>query len=196
MTAGQAEVAAVPRPLRPARVLVVGYGNALRSDDGIGWHAARMLAGDPRLAEARVVAEHQLAPELAYDMSTAGLVILVDASTTTPAGAVTVRSLTAPGAAGAGEGAGSPTGPGSPTGAGSPGPTSHHVTPEVLLALARELYGTAPEAVVVSVGVVEMGPGETLSPVVAAALPVVADTVARLAVEHAKRDAGEAGARA
>ena len=31
-------------------VLVVGYGNALRTDDGLGWHAAERLADDPRLA--------------------------------------------------------------------------------------------------------------------------------------------------
>jgi hypothetical protein len=44
----------------------------------------------------------------------------------------------------------------------------------------------------VSVGVADMGPGESLSPLVAAAVPVVADTVARLVAEHAGRIAGEA----
>ena len=33
-------------------VLVVGYGNSLRGDDGLGWHAALRLAADPRLAGA------------------------------------------------------------------------------------------------------------------------------------------------
>ena len=94
--------------------------------------------------------------------------VLVDASTETPAGTVTVRSIVAPGAA-----AGAP-----------PGASSHHVDPELLLALARELYGQAPEAVVVSVGVTEMGLGEGLTPVVEAALPAVADIVARLVAEH------------
>ncbi len=44
----------------------------------------------------------------------------------------------------------------------------------------------------VSVGVAAMGPGETLSPRVAAALPAVADAVARLVAEHEARMAGEA----
>jgi Ni,Fe-hydrogenase maturation factor len=35
-----------------AGVLVVGYGNSLRGDDGVGWHAAGRLAADPGLAEA------------------------------------------------------------------------------------------------------------------------------------------------
>ena len=63
-----------------AGVLVVGYGNPLRSDDGIGWHAARLLATDPRLDRARVLTRHQLAPELAEDVSRASLVVLVDAA--------------------------------------------------------------------------------------------------------------------
>ncbi len=155
---------AAPGPGGPVRVLVIGYGNALRTDDGVGWHAARLLAADPRLAGAIVEAHQQLTPELALDISAATLVVLVDATTTTPPGTVTARPL------GAGEG---------------PGASSHHVGPGLLLALARELYGAAPEAWVVSVGVLEMGPGEALSPPVAAALPAVANAVARLAARHA-----------
>jgi len=173
------------RPDVPARVLVIGYGNALRTDDGVGWHAARLLAGDPRLADVVVVAEHQLTPELAFDLSLASLVILLDATTETPAGTVTVRSIAEPGAAaggGAGTGAG-PRGPGEAAGV-PPGASSHHVDPELLLVLARQLYGRAPEAVVVSVGVSEMGLGEGLTPAVEAALPAVADIVARLVAEH------------
>jgi hydrogenase maturation protease len=166
------------RPDVAARVLVIGYGNALRTDDGVGWHAARLLARDPRFADVVVVAEHQLTPELAFDLSLASLVVLLDASTETPAGSVTVRSIVAPGAA-----AGVP-----------PGASSHHVDPELLLALARELYGRAPEAVVVSVGVTDMGLGDGLTPAVEAALPAVADIVARLVAEHDEL-AGEAARR-
>src|SRR5919198_4121190 len=61
------------------RVLVVGYGSSLRGDDGLGWHAAALLAADPRLAGAEVLARHQLTPELAEDVSRAALVVLVDA---------------------------------------------------------------------------------------------------------------------
>ena len=101
--------------------------------------------------------------------------VLLDASTETSAGTVTVRSIA--GTAGALEAS-----PGV-----APGASSHHVDPELLVALARELYGQAPEAVVVSVGVAEMGLGESLTPAVEAALPAVADTVARLIAEHARR---------
>ena len=180
-----------PESHGPARVLVVGYGNTLRTDDGVGWHAARLLAGDPRLAGAVVLAEHQLAPELAVDLSLASLVVLVDASTETPAGTVTVRRLAQPGRAAPGgetrSGGFGEAGSGGEAGASGskPGATSHHVDPGLLLALACELYGWAPEAVVVSVGVAELGTGEVLSPKVEAALPVVADAVAQLVAHHA-----------
>jgi len=121
-----------------------------------------------------VVACHQLAPELALDVRAASLVILVDATTTTPPATVTVRRL-APADEGADDG--DRPGPG-------PGGSSHHVGPELLLALARELYGAAPEAVSVSVGVADLGPGEALTPGLAAALPAVADAVAQLVDEH------------
>jgi hydrogenase maturation protease len=175
-------VTPAPRPDGPARALVIGYGNALRTDDGVGWHAARLLAADPRLAGVIVLARHQLAPELALEMSAATLVILVDASTAAPPGTVTVRRLAGPG--------GVAGGPGPGGSAASPGASSHHVDPELLLALARELYGAAPEVVVVSVGVAEMGPGESLTPAVTAALPAVADTVAQLVAEHTGRARG------
>ena len=76
-----------------AGVLVVGYGNSLRGDDGIGWHAARLLTDDPRLAGARVLACHQLVPELAVDVSRAALVVLVDAAADGDPGAVSVRRV-------------------------------------------------------------------------------------------------------
>jgi len=157
-------------------VLVIGYGNALRSDDGIGPRAAASLAGDPRLAGVEVLALHQLTPELALDMSRASLVILVDASTDDPPGAIAVRRLAAD------EGAGR----------GGPGATSHHLGPGELLAVARELYGAAPGAFVVSVGVVDMETGEALSPAVAAALPGVADAVASLVATHRRSRAARA----
>ena len=155
-------------------VLVIGYGNALRSDDGVGWHAAGLLADDTRLAGVRVVASHQLTPELALDMSRASLVILVDASEEGPPGAITVRPL---------------EGENVSTAGGGGGATSHHVGPGVLLALARDLYGAAPDAFVVHVGVVDMDAGESLSPVVAAALPGVADVVVDLIAAHSRAGA-------
>lgn len=74
-------------------VLVVGYGNALRTDDGLGWHAAELLAEDPRLDGAAVLARHQLTPELALDVSRATLVVLVDASHGPSPGTFTIERV-------------------------------------------------------------------------------------------------------
>lgn len=163
-------------------VLVVGYGNTLRSDDGIGWRAASLLADDPRLRDdprlggVEVLAIHQLAPELALDFSRVSLVILIDAGADNPPGEISVQSLAPDVDAGVPGGA-----PGATHG---PGATSHHVGPAELLALARALYGAAPAALVVRVGVAEMEIGEALSPAVSAALPAVADVVVGLIARH------------
>ena len=141
-------------------VLVVGYGNALRTDDGLGWHAAEWLADDPRLAGVTVLRRHQLTPELALDISAATLVVLVDASHSPPAGAVIVERLEP---------------------AGDPGTTwSHHLSPASLVALAHELYDRAPDVFLVSCGVASLEMGDRLSPVVEAALPRIIDAVAQL----------------
>ncbi len=174
-------------------VLVIGYGNSLRADDGAGPRVAELLEADPRLGGAVIVAVHQLSPELADDLRSAGLVVLVDATTDAAPGAVVVRpveawvepraSASAGAGAGVGSGAGAGTGGGPGAGAGaagSPGATSHHVDPGVLLALARELYGATPEAHVVSIGVADLEAGEELSPAVAAALPAAVEAVVAL----------------
>ena len=145
-------------------VLVIGYGNALRTDDGLGWHAAERLAADPRAAGATILRRHQLTPELALDLSRAAFAIFVDAGNGPP-GSLTVEPVRAAGDAGPG--------------------WSHHVDPGALLALARELYGRCPEAVAVSVGLASDGAGEHLSPPIAALLPTVVEEVLRLMVGRA-----------
>ena len=61
------------------RTLIIGYGNPLRGDDGLGWQVASELA---KCVDAliSVVAVHQLTPELAEPVSDADLVIFVDSS--------------------------------------------------------------------------------------------------------------------
>jgi hydrogenase maturation protease len=141
-----------------AGVLVVGYGNPLRSDDGIGWHAARRLATDPRLAGARVLAHHQLVPELAADVSRASLVVLVDAAADGDPGAVSVRRV-------------------QPRRT-DPATWSHHLDPESLAGLAKHLYGAVPPIVLVSVAAGSFTGGDRLSAALERALPEVVEVVA------------------
>jgi hydrogenase maturation protease len=141
-----------------AGVLVVGYGNSLRSDDGVGWHAARLLATDPRLEGARVLGHHQLVPELAVDVSRASLVVLVDASAGGDPGSLSVRRVR----------------PRPPT----PTTWSHHLDPETLAGLAEALYGVVPPMVLVSVAAGSLAEGDRLSVALERALPEVVEVIA------------------
>jgi hydrogenase maturation protease len=145
-------------------VLVIGYGNPLRSDDGVGPAVVARLAGDPRLATADIRSEHQLTPELALDASGASLLVLVDAGAAEVPGQVTVRRL---------EPAADPA-----------TAWTHHVDPSALVGLARELWGAAPPVVVVSGGPASLELGEQLSPVVAAAVERAADAVMQVVEAH------------
>ena len=159
---------------KAAGVLIVGYGNALRTDDGLGWHAAEQMADDPRLVGASVIQRHQLTPELALDISEAAVVVLVDASHGPPPGTFTVARVE--------EASGTGT------------TWSHHLSPPSLVALAHELYGAAPDVFLVSCGVESFEMGEHLSPVVEAALPRVVDAVAELVSSQLVSRQAEPGA--
>src|SRR5689334_3921419 len=100
------------------RTLVVGIGNPLRQDDGVGRRIAEALAG---------LSSHQLTVELAEPLSRVDRAVFIDAADTgDPPGTVSCRVLYPAEAALT---------------------LSHHLTPSVLLALARHLYGRCPEAV-------------------------------------------------
>jgi len=62
-----------------AEVLIIGYGNPLRGDDGAGWQAAGILKERIRDERVQVVRSHQLMPEMAEAISRARKVIFIDA---------------------------------------------------------------------------------------------------------------------
>jgi hydrogenase maturation protease len=147
-----------------ARPLVIGYGNTLRRDDGVGVRAAELLREDGRCADVDVLAVHQLTPELALDIGAASLVAFVDADVSAQAGAIRVQALPESGKGSSAE----------------PGASSHHVGADQLLALARELTGGRPAAFAVGIGPADLGLGEGLSATVEATLPQVVETVVGL----------------
>ena len=105
--------------------LIVGYGNALRGDDGAGYLAAELLRDRIQDPEIEILSQHQLLPELMEPISRAAHVIFIDASVSGRAGKVHRIPL-------------------------RPAPAcarfTHHATPESLLAGAQSLYGHTPEA--------------------------------------------------
>lgn len=139
-------------------VLVIGYGNDLRGDDGAGPAAARRLARRLPSDLASIVTVHQLLPELAEPVSRAKLAIFIDADAQLAPGVVNARNLTP-----------------SPT---SNGTLGHHLDPENILCLARDLYGRAPQAQLYSIGGETFAYKQTLSPRIQRALPgLVRDVV-------------------
>jgi hydrogenase maturation protease len=65
-------------------ILIIGYGNTLRSDDGVGYHIAELCediyASSPSLQYfIKCLTVHQLIPELAELISQSDLVIFIDA---------------------------------------------------------------------------------------------------------------------
>jgi hydrogenase maturation protease len=140
-----------------AKTLIIGYGNPLRGDDGLGWHAAETLAAVLQNVPAEVMTCHQLTPELAERISGADLVVFIDAGRQAPAGKIFSRPV-------------------SPDEAPPPA-LSHELTPATLIAWTQRLYQTCPEAILFSVAGSSFECAEELSPPVAAALP---DLVARI----------------
>jgi hydrogenase maturation protease len=60
--------------------LIIGYGNSLREDDGIGPRAAELVRRALAPDAAGIVQCHQLTPELALEVEGASLVIFLDAA--------------------------------------------------------------------------------------------------------------------
>jgi hydrogenase maturation protease len=147
------------------RALIVGCGNTLRSDDGLGWHAAARLAGDPRIGGAQVLWRHQLTPELAADVADASLVVLVDVRDGGEPGVVSVQRLDTDSIGGSA--------------------WSHHIEPSALVSLARELWSASPPVFLVSVGAESLDVGDRLSPEVERAVPAVVEAVVAILADHA-----------
>jgi hydrogenase maturation protease len=137
-------------------VVVVGYGNTLRGDDAVGPRVAEMLTAGDLLPGARIIARHQLTPELAADIIAARLVVLVDARANggTPCEVHVERVV----------------------GGSHPG-GSHAFDPSSLVDLVAHLYGRSPPVILVSVSAGQYELGADLSPAVAAKLPHVLDTI-------------------
>lgn len=73
-------------------ILVIGYGNDLRSDDAVGQRVAQAIASE-NLANVRVVCVHQLTPELAAFLANAELAIFIDACFTSVCEDVQVSAI-------------------------------------------------------------------------------------------------------
>ena len=134
------------------RVLIIAYGNPMRSDDGVAWRAAAALEGKFSNPDLEIVRAHQLTPELAETIHRCEAVIFVDAVRNGPAGEIRSVQINLP-----------QTTP----------RFSHQLSPDAVVALAHQLFGATPSAFSVTLSGACFDHGESLSPAVAAALPAL-----------------------
>ena len=116
--------------------LWIALGNPLRGDDGAAHHAVELASPGPDIA---VRHEIQLTPELAVLIAGAGTVVFVDAAVS---GEPAIRET------------------GEPDGRIG---LTHHLAPESLVRLARELFGFRGRAFVCAVPGERFEPGGSLS---------------------------------
>ena len=169
-------------------ILLIGYGNPLRGDDGVGWRVIEEIANrqssianrqrdNPQstphsaLRTPQLIAVHQLLPELAEPISETDLVIFVDASVEGEPGAIAVRAI-------------EPEPP-------QIGAFTHHFDPAGLVGYARDLYGRFPRAYLVTVTAVSLGYGEGLSDTLEAALPDLLQQIGQLIQKANRHDIGD-----
>ena len=141
------------------RALVIGYGNPLRCDEGIGWHVARELVRTGVCHEGEVLTCEHLTPEVAEYISRAPLVLFVTASQTGTAGELVAKEVVA-----------------------DPAPMSfsQELTPGAALGMAADLFGECPRAYLLTVCGERFEEGDALSHAVAVIIPEILDQVGEL----------------
>lgn len=132
--------------------LVIGIGNPLRGDDGVGAllaeQAAVLTAAEPG-GPVAVRSVQQLTPELAAELAPLDAVLFIDAREATKGAEPYLKELQPAGASG----------------------DSHRLEPAALLAVSQALYGRAPEAQLLLVPATVFAHGTALSAQLQQALP-------------------------
>ena len=151
-------------------VLIIGYGNPDREDDGVAWHILKSLA--TRLAQPEpsqdpdslhhlegapdLLCVLQLDPDIAEIIADYDRVCFVDAHTGVYQEEIRFERI---------------------EGEFQSSPFTHHMTPETCLILAETLFGQAPQAIVVSVRGYHFGFSHGLSIETAALAEVAMDRI-------------------
>jgi hydrogenase maturation protease len=128
------------------KIVVVGIGNPLCGDDGVGWYAVDKLAEDVKSANVEFIKCCELTPELSEKLSDAKFILFVDANRQVEAGIICEELLVPDSSLSSLD--------------------SHRLSPKNLLAYSHALYGRFPEAIMMSIGAESFEYGEALSRVV------------------------------
>jgi hydrogenase maturation protease len=139
-------------------VLIIGYGNTLRGDDGVGCQIAETVA-NWQIHQVRSIAVQQLLPELAVAMANVDIVIFIDAMAVvdplTPNINITLLYPDYDATF-----------------------STHIITPQLLLSLVQRLYSKTPDAYLLTIPAINFTLGTILSP--------IASTGQKLALDYLK----------
>ncbi len=154
--------------MKRPHLLIIGYGNTLRSDDGVGPRLVEAV-GNLRLPRVRTLICQQLSPEHSGLVALAGAVIFVDAAVDAPQ-QVQWREI-------------------------KPGPAAqlfaHAADPRTLLAFARDVFGQVPQAWWLTIPAVNLEFGEELSPVTEAGYREARENIQVLAGQFDQLQGGD-----
>ncbi len=142
----------------PVKVLIIGYGNQNRRDDGVGWFILEQLAA-LNLPNVQLETSHQLEVEASETISRSDTVIFVDAAIPEAPEAIQ-RSVVTPNF--------------------QSHAVAHYLTPADVLSLCKTLYGREPKAVLFSIRGRDFNFGTTLTPEVEQAAHEVVRQIAEL----------------
>lgn len=124
------------------KILVLGYGNRSRTDDGAGWFVVEELE-KLALPGVDLRTSHQLDIDLAETLSTYDVVIFVDAAAPQPGVPITSRTVVKP--------------------RWQAHAVAHYLTPSDLLAMCSSLYGSEPGGFLFSIPAFDLHFGDKLS---------------------------------
>ena len=140
------------------KILILGYGNRSRRDDGVGWFVLEQLAALD-LPGVELETAHQLEVEAAETISRYDAVIFVDAAIPEAPEAIQ-RSVVTPNF--------------------QSHAVAHYLTPADVLSLCKTLYQREPKAVLFSIRGHDFNFGTTLTPEVEQAARGVVKQIAEL----------------
>lgn len=151
------------------KILLLGYGNPDREDDGVAWHILRALAvkmglpapdsyedNFPENQQVDFAFHLQLTPEMAEDISGYEYVCFVDAHTGNIPEEVRIIDVESD---------------------FQKSPFTHHLTPQSLLSICETVYNTKPESALLSVRGYQFLFSRTLSEPTAALVPEAVELV-------------------
>lgn len=130
------------------KILVIGYGNSLRRDDGVGIEIVQRLQEQITHPNCTFMTAFQPQPEMIFQIVETDVLIVVDASASIRPGAIRRTQLSST----------------DPKEANTS--ITHFLTPQRMLLLCEQLYGYAPPTLLYTIGGYDFGYGEGFSAIV------------------------------